>query len=360
MDALKNEPAGSTLLFEQKKVAVFQNKVYPSSAEAKQAPFSAVRLVQSDHTGFCYNQSFDDALMVYDTNYNNDQSNSGIFHEHLLNVANILMGHGIKGKKVVEIGCGKGDFLEMIRPHSAEAIGFDPAYTGDSPYIVKDLFSRKYSIGAEVIILRHTMEHINNPHSFIMDIAAANEGKGEIYIEVPTIDWIIRKNAFWDVFYEHCNYFSAQSLGAMFDGAETGHLFGDQYIYCYASLEKLRKVIPQQKFTPYDTSGFRANFDHWSGTVRNAGRSAVWGAGAKGSTFLNLMDPEGKHVTCVVDINPVKQGRYIGLTGHPVIPPSQLPAMNPQSIFIMNENYRAEIEKTVSGLGLRNVNIYTL
>ena len=43
----------------------------------------------------------------------------------------------------------------------------------------------------------------------------------------------------------------------------------------------------------------------------NSGSFAVWGAGAKGSTFLNLLDKERKAVKYVIDINPAKQNKFI-------------------------------------------------
>lgn len=48
-----------------------------------------------------------------------------------------------------------------------------------------------------------------------------------------------------------------------------------------------------------------------------SGGVAVLGAGAKGVTFLNLADPEAANVSCVIDVNPYKQGKFIpGTTPH--------------------------------------------
>lgn len=114
-----------------------------------------------------------------------------------------------------------------MKSNNLECVGFDPAYEGNDPAIIKDYFSEKYKIDADVVILRHTLEHIANPYLFIQQIARTNNYKGHIFIEVPTFDWIVNKKAFWDIFYEHCNYFTQQTLGSIFSNALTGNYFRD-------------------------------------------------------------------------------------------------------------------------------------
>ena len=70
--------------------------------------------------------------------------------------------------------------------------------------IIKDYFSEKYNTDADFLILRHTLEHIKDPFTFLHLIAKANNYLGKIYIEVPTFDWISDRTAFWDITYEHC------------------------------------------------------------------------------------------------------------------------------------------------------------
>src|SRR3546814_9608010 len=62
----------------------------------------------------------------------------------------------------------------------------------------------------------------------------------QIYIEVPCFDWIVEHSAWFDVFYEHVNYFRLADLRAMFGTVhEAGHLFGGQYLYIVADLSTL-------------------------------------------------------------------------------------------------------------------------
>src|ERR1700743_1205200 len=237
------------LIFKQEKVPVFQNKVYSSTEEASSASFGTVELVQSKTSGFIFNRAFDPSLMDYDENYQNEQGNSRVFQEHLYSVLEQLKNFGLSGKKIVEIGCGKGVFFRMMQKEGLDCWGYDPPYEGTDPRIIKEYFSvENNDIHADVIIMRHTLEHIPNPFSFVHEIAEANNYKGMLFVEVPTFDWILKKRAFWDIFFEHCNYFTEASLGSMFDDAITGNFFGGQYIYLWADLSKLRDEIPQQLF----------------------------------------------------------------------------------------------------------------
>ncbi len=336
-------------VFRQTNVPVFQNKVYPSPEQALIAEKGQVELVQSLISGFVFNKSFISHKMNYDVHYQNEQSNSGVFKNHLLNVLHILESFGVENKKVVEVGCGKGTFFEMMLKEGIDCWGFDPTYEGSNPRIRKEYFDEtQKGISADVIIMRHTLEHITRPFSFLHTIAKANGYKGFLFVEVPTLDWIINKNAFWDIFYEHCNYFTEESLGNMFNDAVTGNFFNGQYIYLWADLSKIRNTISGNlNFTRYDTSSFEKKIEEYKKMLTNANSFAVWGAGAKGSTFLNLLDKERKAVHYVIDINPAKQNKFIAGTGHPIFSPDILMQKPVENILIMNENYAGEIKQQI-------------
>lgn len=357
----ENTANNLSVVFQQNNVPVFQNKVYPSFEMAREAEKGEVELVQSLISGFVFNNSFQPHIMDYDVHYQNEQANSIFFQKHLSYVLQLLKGFGIQNKKVVEVGCGKGVFFDMMLNEGIDCWGFDPTYEGNNQRIKKVYFdeSRK-GIAADVIIMRHTLEHITKPFSFLHTIAKANDYKGFLFVEVPTFDWIVNKQAFWDIFYEHCNYFTEQSLGCMFDDATTGNFFGGQYIYLWADLSKIKNTIPANlQFTRFNTSAFREKFNEYKVMLKDLGSFAVWGAGAKGSTFLNLLDKEREAVQYVIDINPAKQNKFIAGTGHAIHSPEILLQQPVNNILIMNENYRDEIENQIAQYNI-SINILSL
>ena len=360
IDNFSNDPDEEyEILFSQKDVPVFQNKVYQTIEEAWHTEKNDVMLVQSKNSGFIYNRTFDQANMNYDSNYNNEQANSDVFRNHLNNVLKLLLEYGINDKKVVEVGCGKAVFFEKMQALGVNCLGFDPAYEGDNVNIIKDYYSEKYnSIFADVVVMRHTLEHISSPFSFLHTIARANNYKGKIFIEVPTFDWIYQKQAFWDVFYEHCNYFTEESLSSMFDDAITGNFFGGQYIYIWADLGKLKPTInrPSATITKFSNL-FEEKFNYYKKFLEESRSVAIWGAGAKGSTFVNLLDKNAARVRYVIDINAVKQNKYMAGTAHHIYSPTILDIDPVEHIIVMNENYREEIERSITN---KNIKLFNL
>lgn len=205
-----------------------------------------------------------------------------------------------------------------------------------------------------MVILRHTLEHVPDPLHFLHAIRQANGGKGKIYIEVPCFNWIARKKAFWDIFHEHCNYFTTNSLQSMFTDSVTGSIFGDQYLYLVADLENLRETVTGNSgHQGIEAKLFTDELSRLKTFVKQQEHCLIWGAGAKGAAFALLTDPHRESIKAVIDINPRKQGRFLGKTGHPVLGPEDLDRFRGYAIIIMNENYRNEIEQTVTGFDMK-------
>jgi hypothetical protein len=231
--------------------------------------------------------------------------------------------------------------------------GYDPAYEGTDPRIVKEYYSRDTVAQqsfekADLIILRHVLEHISHPLPFLQSIAEANDYQGLLYIEVPDFRWIVEKNAFYDVFFEHCNYFTLPALTCLFsDVLDAGTFFGDQYCYVIARLADLRppEMNPHQ-LSSLPALQFSECVSAWWSLVSSSS-FVVWGAGAKGATFLREIDPARETISAVVDINPKKQGKYMPKTAHPIISPETLQGMPVSGIIVMNENYLEEISVSV-------------
>jgi hypothetical protein len=346
---LCRKPALKTI-YDVRRIPVFQNKVYNTEAEAMKAVTGDVVLAQCWNCGFVFNKKFKNELMQYDKNYQNEQAHSDYFQSYLNEIIDLLKYEGLLGGEIIEIGCGKGFFLDRLLHAGFDATGFDPAYEGDNPRIIKDYFNISYrSINADVIILRHILEHVQKPFDFLHTIAKLNGYKGKIYIEVPSFDWIVRKKAFWDIFYEHCNYFSIEILQSMFTTSRIGRIFGGQYLYLISNLSCLKASIkletpPALQMNRLFTSEIHRYCDF---VIRNRGL-IVWGAGAKGATFVNLVDPDGEFVAGLIDINPRKQNRYIAKSAHEIHGVEILGSGQVKTIVIMNENYFDEIKKMVS------------
>jgi hypothetical protein len=88
------------------------------------------------------------------------------------------------------------------------------------------------------------------------------------------------------------------------------------------------------------------------GELVGSGPTAVWGAGSKGVTFLNLIEP-GREVAAVVDVNPNKVGLHLPGTGQEVVGPEAVAGDAVDHVLVMNPLYLDEISAQLAALGSR-------
>lgn len=201
-------------------------------------------------------------------------------------------------------------------------VGYDPTYEGNNLKVTREYFSEELGIRGEGLILRHVLEHIENPVDFLFSLAAANGGKGLICIEVPCFDWTCNHRSWFDIFYEHVNYFRLSDFHRIFERvvhADRG--FGDQYLRVIGDLSTLRR--PERN--PFDAISFPADFRQRLETEASAenGPCIVWGGASKGVIFSLLRERAGFPVDRVIDINPAKQRRFLAATGLEVFGPEE-------------------------------------
>jgi 2-polyprenyl-3-methyl-5-hydroxy-6-metoxy-1,4-benzoquinol methylase len=340
------------------RIPAFQNKLFSTPAAAQEAPAAAVELCACPHCDFVFNTHFNDSLMDYDSDYQNAQDHSPNFKAHLDDIA-ALVTKGISPEhKVAEIGCGKGFFLEVLKSRGIHATGFDPAYEGDNPDIIKSYFNKDTAknFDADVVIMRHTLEHIESPHTFLLNMKGLLKKDARIFIEIPRLEWIVEHRAFWDIFHEHCNYFSEDFFQGIFNGkAKIHRVFDGQYMLVNARLSDLA-AAPAIKQYPKRPDLFQGEISKFSRLLSGFRRNYLWGAGAKGIAFANILDPEKERVTSLVDINPKKQDRFISLTGHACHAPAAIDwaALDEKDcLWIMNARYKDEILKSLPPLKCR-------
>ena len=167
---------------------------------------------------FYYNSSFNNNKIKYNKNYNNDQSVSVVFKNHLFDVLKILDKKFDQNTRICEVGCGKGFFLNLLEKKYKNVIGYDTSYEGKKKNIHKRYLTVNDRIDSDLIILRQTLEHIPNYFNFLKMLKKISISDPYILIEVPDLDWIIKKQAFWDITYEHVNYFSKKTFQKLFSG----------------------------------------------------------------------------------------------------------------------------------------------
>jgi SAM-dependent methyltransferase len=356
---------------------VILNYRFASPAEARAVPRRDLHLRECGECGLIFNAALDEAAIPYDQKYENRQTFSPAFLELLEQTADTLGArYGLAGGTVLEVGCGKGDFLRLLcRRAGARGFGYDTSYEARDPHDDRHeedgvRFFRRYVTADDVrgelrlVVCRHVVEHVSAIGGFLRllrDISRAGGG-APIYVETPAWDWITDTGAFWDVFYEHCNYFPTTTLRRLAELAGLATLdqrliFGGQYqaleLRPLGANERVAITAPPAPSLARFAASFEAARRSLEARLREKGSAsgwAIWGAGAKGVCLANAL--EHMSPSFVIDSNPAKQGMFIPGTDVPVIAPSDARVKDVSVILIANGNYLAEIQAVLTTSGI--------
>jgi len=346
----------------------------PSNSQSNEVTLAPICLRYNKKLHLLENEAFDPMIVDYSENYENNQSYSKRFNNHMKEVLLILKSHMKKNSVIVEVGCGKGNFVELIQRDGYFHIqGYDAAYDGINPSIKKYYLKETDRIYADLVVLRHVLEHIKFPFKFL-NMLKSIFGTSNIFIEVPNYDWIIKKGCFFDITYEHVNYFTEDSLKCLFteNSSTYGILFDEQYHYIFSDLASLNENFNDAfesdswVYTSYEALFPNMNREIERISLLAEGRSAfIWGAGTKGCLFLSHCSVKGKligNLKFAVDINPKKIGKF--LPGSQILIKSKedffKTVSNGDLLIISNPNYKIEIEEEIRSLGLNDLIIEVL
>lgn len=353
------------------------NLLYSRREQAVSAPSGDIHLGYCKNCDHVFNLAFDPGLMEYTQDYENSLHFSPRFQQYAQRlVEGLVERYNLRGKDVIDIGAGKGDFLIMLcREGGNRGVGFDPSYVpgpeaeAENVSFVQDFYSDEYtSYPADFLACRHVLEHIEKPREFVGSVRRAVNGRSEtvVFFEVPNVLWTLRDMGIWDIIYEHCSYFSPHSLAYLFleigfEVLDVSAVFGGQFLTIETRLASQATDPPERESISSLVEAFGENYDnkvaYWRkklGELAQDGRKAVvWGAGSKGVTFLNILKTKDM-IQYIVDINPRKEGMYVAGSGQEIVPPAFLREYKPDVVIIMNGNYQDEIQQTLNGLGLES------
>ncbi|MEA3412669.1 MAG: class I SAM-dependent methyltransferase [Pseudomonadota bacterium] len=367
------------IFYRQDAIPVNSCILFDSSHEAREYPKGDMRLGVCPSCGFVSNTAFDPRLTEYSGRYEETQGFSATFNTFHEDLARRLIDrYSLHGKDLLEIGCGKGEFLSLLCALGGNrGTGFDPGFDDTREQsapdrdltFVKDFFSSRYDdCAADFVACKMTLEHIARPKEFLRMIRESvrwNPG-AIVFFQVPEATRILGTCALEDVYYEHCSYFSPGSLRYLFES--TGfEVLSERVEYDgqYLTIEAAPiDVDPDQASVPRDLETMRAHAegfmdrarekrDEWLARVREGDprRVVLWGSGSKAVAFLALLDREIP-VEYVVDINPHRQGSFMAGTGQRIVAPEYLRQYRPDTVTLMNPVYRGEVGKTLRELGL--------
>jgi hypothetical protein len=358
---------------------VFSLVTVKSKDEALAVPRKDIELVLCLQCGFIFNHLFDTSIDHFSGGYEDQQAFSKTFMDYLRRVSeDLVRKYDLYGKDVMEIGCGKGDFLNLlVQTSGGKGIGIDPTYREGRQGNPNLTFHKQFyavehgKIPAAAICCRHTLEHIHDTRGFLRLVrhSLGNNTEPVIFFEVPEIQRILEVGAFWDIYYEHCSYFSPGSLARLFktSGFEVLDLrldYQGQYLLIEArpsltethtTQENEETVAELELRVDSFARKINAELSDWRDRLEKlkakGAKAVVWGGGSKSVGFLvNFADLD--LIQYVVDVNPHMEGNYIPGIGKMYVQPSFLKNYRPDAVIIMNAIYKDEISRSLHDMGL--------
>ncbi len=344
------------------------------AANVVRGPMDLVACVRCAHL---FNRSFDSGLLDYDSTYENSLHFSARFREFATELCDrLVVTHGLVGSRVAELGSGPGHFLSMLcEAGVVEGFGFDPSYDAcrlgapDHPAVTisTKMFPDDGSLQVSMAFSQHVLEHLAAPVEALVAQRRAVEGdSGLVYSEVPNGLLMIEATALWDLIYEHRSYFLPTSLDLACRAAglgvdAIGSAFADQFLWCEARPDPgVDDGVDAQRVAHMlraaETFGHaarsrieiaRRELSDWA----TLGPVALWGAGSKGATYLNLTN-DLEAIAAVVDINPRKAGWGVPGTSLEIVEPEALAAIGPRTVLVANPVYLSEISAQLQALGV--------
>lgn len=213
------------------KVPVHSCLLACTAGNALSFPTGDLKLGLCTSCGFICNVVFDASHHAYSANYEETQGFSPHFNAFLESLARRMIDrYELRNKHILEIGCGKGEFLMLLCRLGANwGIGIDPSYVPgrmagpscERVGFIQAFYSADHAhlaASSDFICCRHTLEHIAPVGEFLRLLRQAIGQRNDcvVFFEVPDVTRILREGAFWDIYYEHCSYFSPGSLARSF------------------------------------------------------------------------------------------------------------------------------------------------
>lgn len=350
-------------------------------SEATGSPAGPMRLEYCGECAHVVNVGFRPELLEYDGSYDNSLHHSPTFQEYASRLAQRLSDtYNLAGGTVLELGCGKGDFLrELSEVGKCRGVGYDATYegplrTGDVEFVKGFLpldGTHPADLRPDFIVTRHVLEHLDDPYGFLVGLrrlAGDREVRG--YFEVPNASYDFA-GAGWDCIYPHVSYFNAESLRVMvnragFEIARLDTSFSDIFLFVEVVAHGpapargadgsrhdtvTRQLANVRSFGERHTATVRRWRDTIGELADQGANPLLWGGGARGVAFLSAVDPD-RRLAGVIDVNPHKWGRHLPVTGHRVGPPELAAELATRAVIITNPAYREEIGRQLAALNV--------
>jgi 2-polyprenyl-3-methyl-5-hydroxy-6-metoxy-1,4-benzoquinol methylase len=351
-----------------------------SEEAALKAVRGNIRLQFCRNCGFIQNIGYDPKKVSFDK-YDFSNDNSPLFQAFVIETCDRLLDrYGLKGKTVMDIGSGKGDFVRAICSRgSKRGICIDPGFdvdriekTDNEIQYIRDYYSSKYSyLEPDLVVCRHVINVLKYQKPLIKTIRRNLEDLHDtiLYLEVPNALYTFKEKIIWNVAYEHGAWFTVDTLSYLletcdFEVLQANNCWHDEFIGIEArpaskssrsytppreNIRRLEEIL--KHFADDFQKMMRANQIKIEAYQSRELKVIAWGSGARAVMFFNLFSLK-KMVPFIIDINKNRQNKFLPGSGQKIVSPETIVDYNPDLVIITNPTYAEEIQKQISNYGL--------
>ncbi len=314
-------------------------------------------------------------------------------HEEYARLLTAMQEQHIRGRRIVEVGCGRGEFLRMWQdlaedPEGAAALARDQARdplsgqpnaaplhlvgiehkpalveeanaAADKKYRVYEGFATgdvRYPEGPfDAFVQFNFLEHQPDPCDMLRNIGRNLKPQALGLITVPSFEYILRYNGYYELLRDHIANYTEFTLQKLLQ--DCGFELLSMDIVNRDTIEAIvRKADPDELSELHysgrliDVSALRDSYDRLSASVNahidhlseSHRTMAIWGASHQGFT-LAATTKLGGRVEYIIDSAPFKQGRFSPASHIPIVAPDYAVAHPVDEILIVAPGYTDEI-----------------
>lgn len=273
-------------------------------------------------------------------------------------------------KKIIEIGCGQGEYLTPLTEFPVEAYGIEHRESLVQLAQERGLnVWRAFPETADTVldhapfdafVIFNFLEHQPDPNAMLQCIYNNLTEDGIGLVTVPAFEYVLERNAFYELVRDHIAYYTAESFRFLME--HNGFAVLEQDIIEGGTLRAVVRKRPQT-----DLSGFRVYMDTlqerlsaFAADCRAQGkRVAVWGASHMAFAVLSFTEL-GKAASYIIDSAPFKQGKFAPASHVPIVAPEHYAEEPVQRIVIVAPSYAAEIAETARARFGSGIEVFSL
>lgn len=268
-----------------------------------------------------------------------------------------LVKYNLKGRKVLEVGCGQGEYLAILMDAGADAFGIEHKAESVQACRAQGLRVEQLFLNTptsvlnngpfDAFVILNFLEHIPQAHMTLRSIAAHLREGAIGMVEVPNLDMIVEKRMFAEFIPDHIYYFTRKSLINLLEsnGFDVLDCEPVWHNYVLSATVQKRKLMDLSVLRHCQLS-LKQSFHAFLSQFEDQ-KVAVWGAGHQALALLSLMDI-ASHIRFVVDSAPFKQGKFTPATHRPIVSPEVLTSSDVQAIIVLAASYSDEVARIIN------------